>query len=108
MVVLMKKELWFFNVGVNNIYLYNGHNERRLGDTSGSPYSSGRCALSPKYMVGIMSDGVHSVTHPMERLTIVASDADISGKSLGLIEAVNAKRLNNQRNATAILIEVAK
>jgi hypothetical protein len=108
MIVLINKSLWYFNVGANNIYLYNGRNERLLSDASNSPYTYGRCELAPKNAVCLLSEGAHSVTHSMERLNIFASGMEAFYKSQAIIEKVNSKGLTNQSNATAILIEVVK
>ncbi|MDR2712338.1 MAG: hypothetical protein LBB91_04400 [Clostridiales bacterium] len=108
MALFMGKELQYFNVGQNNICYYNGHNELALGNDLNNPYSGGQCNLAAHDIIGIFSSGVSGITHPMERLKIIGAKKEIFAKAQTLIELVNKKNLDNQANATALLIEVAK
>jgi len=108
MILLANNTLSYFNVGANRIYLYNGYNERVLGDNPNGSYSKGGCELSAKNVIGILSAGVHTVTHPMERIRLIGAEQEIYDKAQSLIETVRGKGLNNQLNATALLIEVVK
>jgi len=107
--LLKERDFTFFNVGGNRLYLYNGHNERVLNYDMKSPYSGGTVKLDVKNMIGIYSVGVYSITHPVERIKIVESNKySAFDKAQTLIETVEEKALDNQLNATALLIEVKK
>jgi len=108
MALFRGKELHYFNVGVNKIFLNNRHNERTLGAGANSTSSYGRCNLSPKDIVGILSTGAHDRTHPMERIKIIESNLNINDKAQAIIVSVNKKGLTKQLSATALLVEVAK
>jgi len=98
----------FFSVGVNRIFLYDGHNERAIGADANNPYSDGMCDLSPGSIVGILSVGAYSHAHPMERIKIVESRKSVFDKAQDIIGSVDKKGLTNQLSATALLIEVTK
>lgn len=108
MALFINDEMQYFNVGVNKVYFYNGHNERTIGGDLNLPYSSGKCKLPLKNVIGIFSNGAHSATHPIERINIISSREDAYNKAQAIIETVKGKCLNNQLNATALLIEVMK
>ena len=108
MAMFREKELHYFNVGANRIFLHNGHNERILGSGAHNPNAYGKCVLSPKDIVGILSAGAHDRAHPMERIRIIESNDDIFDKAQAIIAAVNKKGLTKQLSATALLIEVSK
>ena len=106
MIFMAYLEAQYFNVGVNKIYIYNGQTERVLGGDSDNSYSCGKCILPAKSVIGMISAGAHTVTHPMERLSIIESDKNIFDKAQAMVESVKVKNLDNQMNATALLIEV--
>ena len=108
MALFRGNELNYFNVGVNRIFLYNGHNEQVLGGGVNTPYAEGRCELADKNVIGILSAGAYADAHPMERIRIMASKKKLYDKAQAMIESVSKKRLTIQLNATALLIEVAK
>jgi len=108
MILFTDESLQYFNVGVNKICLYNGHNEQILGSNANNSHSSGICGLSPKNIVYILSAGAHTDAHPMERIKIIESKKKLFDKTQAIIESVKVKGLNNQMNATALLIEVVK
>jgi len=108
MALFRDKELHYFNVGANKIFLNNGHNERILGADPNSSSKYGKCILSPKDIVGLLSAGAHDHAHPMERIKIIESDKEIFEKAQAIIKAVNKKGLTKQLSATALLIEVTK
>ena len=108
MALFRENEMHYFNVGVNKIFLHNGHNERILGTGANNTNSYGKCSLSPKDIVGILSAGAHDRAHPIERIRIIESNLDIFDKAQAIIAAVNKKGLTKQLSATALLIEVAK
>ena len=108
MALFKDQTVYYFGVGTNKIFLYNGHNERILGENAANPYSCGKCEIEYKNVIGILSAGAHSNAHPMERLKIMESKAEINDKAQAIIESVSKKNLIIQQNATALLIEVAK
>lgn len=108
MVLFVKNEMLYFNVGTNKVYLYNGHSERIIGDDSNRLYSSGKCKLPFKNVIGVLSAGAHAVTHPIERIKIIGSKKDTFDKAQAIIESVKGRCLDNQMNATALLVEVIK
>ena len=108
MMLLDKEEVQYFNVGVNKLYIYNGQNERVLEGDPYSSYFSGKCKLPAKNTIGIISAGVYTVTHPMERMRIVESEKKIFDKAQAIVKTVKEKNLENQLNTTALLIEVVK
>jgi hypothetical protein len=108
MVLLSGKSMHFFNVGVNRIFLYNGHNEQILGNYLNDSYSYGAYNLSSKDIVGMLSSGAYTDAHPMERIRIMDSSEKIFDKAQAIIESINNKGLEIQLNATALLIEVAR
>jgi len=108
MTLFKGNELYYFSVGTNKIFLYNGHNELILGSDPDKSHTEGKCSLSPKYIVGILSTGAYSNAHPMERIRIMESKKHIFDKAQEVIESVNKKGLKKQLCATALLIEVTK
>jgi len=108
MALFRGKELHYFNVGVNKIFLNNGHNERTLGAGGKGSTSYGKCNLAPKDIVGVLSAGAHDHAHPMERIKIIESNTGIFDKAQAIIASVNKKGLTKQLSATALLVEVAK
>jgi len=108
MALFRGKELHCFSVGLNKTFLYNGHNEKALGADAKNSFFNGKCDLSRKNTVGILSAGAYAQAHPMERIRIIESDRDIFEKAQAIIESVSNKRLAVQLSATALLIEVLK
>jgi hypothetical protein len=108
MMLFANEEMQYFNVGSNKIYFYNGNNERILDADSNDPYSSGKYKVPAKSIIGIMSTGAYAVTHPMERIKIIESEKKVFDKAQAIVEVIKGKELDNQPNATALLIEVAK
>ena len=101
--------LYFFNVGINKLYLYNEDNERLLNYDKEKAYSFGKYKLNPKNIVSMYSSGIYSSTHPLERIKIInEKEYTIFEKSQNIIEIISSKNLENQANATAVLIEVKK
>ena len=110
-VLFSKGEIGYFNVGANEIFLYDGDNERIVSDDTRNPnisYSSGRLKVRSKSVIGIMSAGIYAFTHPMERLRIIESKINTFEKAQAMVEVVNNKKLNNQLNATTLLVEVLR
>ncbi|MCL1976058.1 MAG: hypothetical protein FWG61_07870 [Firmicutes bacterium] len=105
MVLLRGKELNYFNVGANRVFVYNGHNERILGNDAYNLYSSGRCILSTKNVIALLSNGAYMYMHPLERIKIITSRQKINDKAQAMIDSINEKGLDKQMNATALLIE---
>lgn len=108
MALLKKQELQYFNVGANKLYLYEGHRERIFTSNTNKPYTYARYELSPGNVLGALSPGAHTVTHPMERIKIIESKEKIYDKAQAVIELIKRKNLNNQLNATVLLIEPKK
>jgi serine/threonine protein phosphatase PrpC len=108
MALFTSDEVQYFNVGVNRIFLYDGFNERALGGDNANPYQSGTCALPKGNTIGVMSAGAHAITHPMERIRVIESQKDVFDKAQAMVEFAKKKRLNDQANATALLVEVVK
>jgi len=108
MALFRDRELHYFNVGTNKLFLYNGHNERALGSDANNPNSYGKCVLSPRNIVGILSAGAHDRAHPMERIKIIESNSEIFDKAQAIIASANKKGLTKQLSATALLIGVSK
>ena len=108
LVLFSGDKLQYFNVGVNQIYIYNGHNERTLGNIASSSYSSGVCGLPPANIVGLFSAGAHANAQPMERIKVIESKKEVFDKAQAIIESVRKKGLEIQLNATVILVEVAR
>ena len=106
LVLFRGQELNYFNVGANRIFLYNKHNERILGNDATDSYSSGRCKLSAKNIVGLLSSGAYLYMHPMERIKIIAARKKINDKAQEIIDTNNEKGFDIQLNATALLIEL--
>jgi hypothetical protein len=103
------EDMHYFNVGVNKIFLYDGINERKIGGSSfNDAYSSGKVKLQAKNIISVTSAGVHTDTHPMERLKAIESTKEVFDKAQALIKLVEEKNLDNQLNATALLIETIK
>jgi hypothetical protein len=44
----------------------------------------------------------------MERISVISSSKNIFDKAQAMVEAVKNKGLDNQLNATAVLVEVAR
>jgi len=108
MTLFRAKELYYFSVGSNRIFLYNGHNELVLGSDPNKSHTEGKCNLSPKNIVGILSTGSYANAHPMERIKIMESKKHVFDKAQEVIESVSKKGLKKQLCATALLIEVTK
>jgi len=108
MALFRDKELHYFNVGVNKIFLNNGHNERMLGAGVKGSSSYGKCTLAIKNIVGVLSAGAHDHAHPMERIKIIESNTGVFDKAQAIIASVNKKGLTKQLSATALLVEVMK
>ena len=108
LVLLRDSELCYFNIGDNRIFLYDGHGERVFGKDHNNPYAEGEFSLEPKYIIGLLSSGAYANVHPMERIKIVESKAEIFDKAQDIIESVSRKGLTIQINATALLIEVKR
>lgn len=108
MTLFRGKELYFFSVGVNKMFLYNGHNELVLGSDANHSHSNGRCNLSPRNIVGVLSAGAYTNMHPIERIKIIESRKQVYDKAQAIIESVNKKGLPKQLSATALLIEVSR
>lgn len=104
--------LHYFNVGANQIFLYNGHSEHRLENAhcinGERKYSAGNYELSRKDIVGLLSRGAYAHNHPMERMQALSSGNSAFDKAQAMVEGLNAKGLDNQLNTTVILVEVAK
>ena len=110
---LTGSELKYFNVGANRLYLYNGRNELNIGSDLNNLYAAGRYELPPKTTVGIFSAGVYTDIQPIERINIIADEKkffrkNIFDKAQNLVEYIQKKGLKNQKNITALLIEVEK
>lgn len=108
---LTGNELKYFNVGTNRIYLYNGNNELNIGSDLENLYSAGKYELLPKTTVGIFSAGAYTDIQPIERINIIADEKrlfrkNIFDKTQHLVEYIQKKGLKNQKNITALLIEV--
>ena len=108
MVLFTYEEILYFSVGSNKIFLYDGYSERPLGGDGNSPYVNGQFPLPKKCVIGILSAGAHSITHPMERIKIVESEIETFDKAQAFIELTKGKRQDNQANATVLLIDVRK
>jgi hypothetical protein len=103
------EDMYYFNVGVNKIFLYDGINERCIGSSDiNDAYSSGKLKLPLKSVIAIASTGVYTSTHPMERMIAIESAKDVFDKAQTMVKVVEDKNLDNQINATALLIELAK
>ena len=108
-VLIRSQELFYFNAGSNRIYYYDGMNERSLDGDIESSHSLGKLEMIPGDVVGMYSAGVHTITHPMERIEIAeSSDVSAFDRAQAVIETVIHKGLQNQLNATVLLIEVNK
>jgi hypothetical protein len=103
-----KGEMKYFNVGMNRVFHYDGYSERILDEQNGNQYSCGRRKIQSKNTIGITSFGAHAVMHPMERIRIIETKKSIFDKAEAIVEAVNKKGLEDQLNATALLIEVLR
>ncbi|MCL2151756.1 MAG: protein phosphatase 2C domain-containing protein [Oscillospiraceae bacterium] len=108
MTLFRANEMYYFSVGVNKIFLYNGHNEFVLGSDANKSRFEGKCDLSPKDIVGILSTGAYENAHPMERIKIIGSKTQVFDKAQAIIEAVNKRGLEKQLSATALLVEVLR
>ncbi|MCL1810046.1 MAG: hypothetical protein FWG42_09830 [Clostridiales bacterium] len=108
MVLFIGDKLQYFNVGVSKVLLYNGHNERTLGNVTSGSYSSGICEFPQGSIAGLFSAGAHANVHPMERLKIIESKKEVFDKAQAVIDTVRKKGLDNQMNATALLVEAAR
>ena len=108
MALFRGQDMYYFGVGTNKIFLYNGHNERILSEESASPYYGGKLAVDNKNIIGVLSAGAYENAHPMERIKVIESKAEIHDKAQTIIESVSKKNLMVQLNATVLLIEVAK
>ena len=108
MILLQKQELQYFNVGGNKLYLYDGHRERIFSSNTNKPYTYVKYQLKPKNILGVLSAGAHTVTHPMERIKVIETKGKIFDKAQAIIEVVKGKGLKNQHNATVLLIELKK
>ena len=110
MVLFTTEGLHCFNVGDNIIYFYNRHNEQEPIYSADNLFFYVRFELPPKRnLVGIYSNGVHTVTHPMERMKAVwLKKKTANDKAQSLIDCIETKNLTNQLNATALLVEVVK
>ena len=104
MILLKGKELQYFNVGANKIFLYNGRNELILGNYANDSYSAGKYDLAAKNVIGILSTGAYIDAQPMERIRIIESKRKIHDKAQDIIDSVTKKGLSIQLNATALLI----
>ena len=106
MVILKAQTLQYFNVGNNRLYLYDGHRERIIDHNTTKPYTSGKYDLKPKTVLGIMSAGAGSVTHPAERIKIVGTKGKSTyDKAQAIIKIVESRGRHNRKNATVLLIE---
>jgi hypothetical protein len=108
MALFRDQDMYYFGVGSNKIFLYNGHNERILSEDSTKPYSDGKITLEQKNIIGILSLGAYENAHPKERLRVIEAKTEIFDKGQAIIESVSKKNLIIQQNATVLLIEVAK
>jgi hypothetical protein len=108
MALFRERELYYFSVGMNRIFLYNGHNELVIGADAKKSHFDGKCNLAPKNIVGILSTGAYANAHPMERIRIIESKNLIFDKAQAIIESVTKKGLAKQLSATALLVEVTR
>jgi len=100
------KTVYYFNVGANRIYIYDGVNELPLTNDSRSAFDIGEFNLFSKDTVAIFSKGLHVNLIARERIGIFNNEIKINDKAMAIVETVNKKNIVNQNNATALLVEV--
>ena len=103
MALLSENKLRVFNVGVNRVLIFDGYNEYLISEDIYNEYE-----ITSKHTIEMLSNGSYITLHPMERILILETRSAAQDKALAIIQAINAKNLDNQQNATVVLVEGAK
>lgn len=96
---IKEDSLFYYTVGDNKMFLYNGCNLIRLDDRNGY------CRIEKTDMVLLMSKGVYQALNEIEFLAFLSKEIHPYDMAQNIIEDVNNKNIKAAGNSTMILIK---
>lgn len=99
MTYLYEEKLYYYSVGDNNLFLYNGMDYIPLKDRTG------HCNITSTDTVGLISKGIYQSLSEIELIKVLSKDIHPYDKSQLIIESINKKNIKMAGNSTIILIE---